>query len=185
VASGDAPADGNPSHGTKGRGGFLDLSSGTFTTDPNSLASYDLAVGKWLPVPRAWISPDGLRYAYPEYRVGPGPATGLIHVVDARTGADRALAVPAPSMPISFEGAGVYIVRVIPNSGAGPQGLAVLDTGSGSVHQLQAGGLWEYVGGNFAFGRDVDASIPPPPAGPLAANRVNQLNLPRERSRPT
>jgi hypothetical protein len=50
--------------------------------------TYDRAAGRWLPVSRAQVSDDGLRYAYVEYAVGSAPST-RIHVVDVRTGSDQ------------------------------------------------------------------------------------------------
>jgi hypothetical protein len=50
--------------------------------------TYDRAVGRWLPVNRAQVSDDGLRYAYVDYE--PGAALSQrIHVVDVRKGSDQ------------------------------------------------------------------------------------------------
>lgn len=179
VAGGDAPTDGNASHGAKGHGGFLQVPGGAFAADPASLGSYVLGAGKWVPVQRAWVSPDGKSYAYPEYRTAAGPVTGIIHVVDIASGADRPLGVPAPSMPVSWEAAGIYVARVVPNSDARPQGLSLLDPASGSLRQITASGTWTLIGGAAAYGSDLDATIALPPggAGPGAGNRVSMLKL--------
>jgi len=180
VASGDAPTDGNPAHGQAGSGGFLTMPGGTFTKDPQSLAAYDSAVSKWLPVPRAWISPDGTHYAWPENQPGAGPVTGIIHVVEIATGADKTFYVPAPSMPVSYEASGVFVTRIVPNSDAPPQGLSKLDPGTGDFKQLAADGNWSALGGGFAFGGDVDSGVaqPPPATGPGELyNRVRKLEL--------
>jgi hypothetical protein len=179
VAGGDAPTDGNAGHGAKGHGGFLQWPGATFAADPASLGAYVLGAGKWVPVQRAWVSPDGKSYAYPEYRNVGGPATGIIHVVDIASGADRPLGVPAPSMPVSWEAAGIYIARVVPNSDARPQGLSLLDPVSGSLRQITASGTWTLIGGAAAYGSDLDTTITPPPggAGPGAGNRVSMLKL--------
>ncbi len=179
VAGGDAPTDGVATHGAKGHGGFLQLPGGTFAGDPSSLGAYVLGAGRWVPVQRAWVSPDGKSYAYPEYRTAPGPVTGIIHVVDIASGADRPLGVPAPSMPVSWEAAGIYIARVVPNSDAPPQGLSLLDPASGSLRQITSSGIWTLVAGGAAFGSDLDSTIAPPPGGggPGAANRVSMLKL--------
>jgi len=130
-------------------------------------------------VPRSWISPDGRRYAYPEYRSAIGPVTGVIHVVDVAGGADRAFSVPAPSMPISFEADGVYIARVIPNSDAAPIGLSLLDPGTGALRQLASQGAWTLISGRTAYGGTLDTSLPMPghAGGPGQANRLLSLNL--------
>ena len=108
-------------------GGFIHFPGGAFTTDPAAQMvqdatthawktaarpylfgfsdsgmgriTYDRAAGRWLPVSRAQISPDGLHYAYAEAvfppsagaQPGPGPfATGgRVHLVDVQTGSDR------------------------------------------------------------------------------------------------
>jgi hypothetical protein len=50
--------------------------------------TYDRAVGRWLPVNRAQVSDDGLRYAYVDHEPGAAPSQ-RIHVVDVRTGSDQ------------------------------------------------------------------------------------------------
>src|SRR5260370_11109367 len=66
-------------------------------------ATYDRVVQRWLPVTPNAISPDGLRFAYAEYDLvqltsaggktaamaGALATTRRVHIVDARTGADR------------------------------------------------------------------------------------------------
>lgn len=151
---------------------------GSFAKDPNSLGAYDRAAGKWLPVFRAWTSPDGLHYAYPEYRPVTGPATGIIHIVDVSTGADKGVNVPAPSLVVSYETAGVYVTRVVPNSGAAAMALTLVDPVAGTFKQITADErAWLQVGGPSAYAADLDGSDPKPPSGPGAANRVLKLDL--------
>ena len=50
--------------------------------------TYDRAVGRWLPVNRAQVSDDGLRYAYVDHEPGAAPSQ-RIHIVDVRTGSDQ------------------------------------------------------------------------------------------------
>ncbi len=180
VASDDAPVDGRLADGASGRGGFVTFPGGTFAADSTSLGSYDRAHTKWLPVLRDRISPDGNRYAWGEYRTDSGPTTGIIHVVDAGTGADHTVLVPAPSMVVSYETDGIYVARVVPNSGAPPQGLTLVDpTGAGTFRQIVADGTWTYIGGGFAFGADLDPSIPELAGvgGPGRANRVRKMDV--------
>lgn len=178
IASGDAPQDGNPTHGTVGNGGFIQFPAGTFTPDPQSSGTYDLAVHRWLPVRHDWVSPDGTRYAWPEYRRVDGPATGIIHVVDVASGADHPITVPAPSMPVSWEATGLYITRIVPNSDAPPQGLSLLDPNTGALRQISNTGEWDAIGTGKAFGVDLDQSAPLPPQGGLGAqNRLRALDL--------
>ena len=178
VASGDAPADGNPAHGTVGHGGFVSFPGATFTIDPESSGTYDLALHRWLPVPHAWVAPDGTKYAWPEYRTASGPTTGIIHITDALSGTDHTVNVPAPSMPVSWEPAGLYITRVVPNSDAPPQGLSLLDPASGALRQITPDGAWTVIGSDAAYGADLDHTIAlPPSGGPGAANRVRSVRL--------
>jgi hypothetical protein len=59
---------------------------GSPTTDVT--LTFDRAVGRWLPVNRAQVSDDGLRYVYVDHE--PTAATSQsIHVVDVRTGSDH------------------------------------------------------------------------------------------------
>ena len=154
------------------------MPEGTFTPDPQSLLTYDWAFSKWLPVPRAWVSPDGRRYAYSEYAAAGGQATSAVHIVDVATGADRALRPPAPSTPISFQNEGLYIGRAVLDSDSPPQGLGVLDPVAGDVRQIVSDGHWTLVAPPVAWGVDIDSSIAPPRGGGLGAgNRLRQLNL--------
>jgi hypothetical protein len=59
--------------GQPGSGGFVTFPAGTFSLDPASKVgsdgnwyglTYDRAVSKWLPVPRAWVNPKGTFYVY-------------------------------------------------------------------------------------------------------------------------
>lgn len=65
---------------------MLDVDTGALVRDPSgSEGFYSLAAGRWLPVPRQAISPDGLSYAYVQMTVG---ADDVLHVVDVRAGQD-------------------------------------------------------------------------------------------------
>jgi hypothetical protein len=128
---------------------------------------------------RAWVSPDGHHYAYTVNPVGAtGPVTGTVHIVDVATGADRPLTVPSTSNVLSYEAEGVYIVHVVPASGAPTSGLTLVDPSSGSFRQITAQGIWNAVGGGFAWGADLDSSIPAPSGGnPNPANRLRKVDL--------
>jgi hypothetical protein len=98
-------------------GGFLHFPGGAFRKDPHAdmvfdaktglmrtpdqpylyaygspttvvTLTYDRVVGRWLPVNRAQVSDDGLRYAYVDHEFGAAPSQ-RIHVVDVRTGSDQ------------------------------------------------------------------------------------------------
>jgi len=178
VAGGDAPIDGNPAHGSAGHGGFVQFPTATFSADPASQGTYDRARSRWLPVSRAAVSPDGEHYAYTANQPATGPVAGSIHVVDVATGTERSIPVPAPSNVLSWESEGIYVVRVIPSSGAPPQGLVLVNPTASTFRQVSADGIWTQIVGGKAWGADLDAGIAPPAGGgPGAANRVRQLDL--------
>jgi hypothetical protein len=161
VASHDAPMDGHPDHGTVGHGGFIrfhDL-TGTFVPDPNSMGAYDRAVARWLPVPRAWVLPDGSAYAYAD--------PGAVHVVAAASGVDRQIPVPGTYHVLDFTPQGIFVTP--------GQGLALLDPSRGTLHQITGSGTWTVIGDGVAFGADLD----PGDASPFgsAPDRIQQLDL--------
>ena len=151
------------------QGGFIDVASGRFTSDSQSVmvfdsakalyrtpsqpylfgtggtdataltaASYDLAKGRWLPVPRQYVSPDGSLYAY---AVGtPGAAHG-VHLVDVTTGADKIVpsttTIPndhANYFVAGYLQDGVYLNRF--GQGGPRAGLWRLNPASGSIVQV-------------------------------------------------
>lgn len=92
-----------------GLGGFVDFPRGTFTPDPQSMSSFD--AGRWLPINRAHISPDGTAYALDEY-IKDGSYTTAIHVVDVETGKDRAVwRVDGADVVAGWTESGVYFIR--------------------------------------------------------------------------
>lgn len=164
--------------GGSGKGGFLSLPDLTFTVDPKAQRSYDWVFSKWLPVPHEWISPDGRQYAYPEYPNTFGPAPGIMHIVNVTTGADRALRLPAPATPISFEKEGLYIGRVPLQSEGVPLDVSLLDPASGSLRPIAAEGTFTLIAPDVAWGVDTDKSVAPPKGGGLiTGNRLRQLHL--------
>jgi hypothetical protein len=95
---------------------------------------YDAAVKRFLPVPRAQVSPDGRRYAYMDYTQGGLYAYGLIHVVDAATGLDRTLGLPAAQyLMFDFSADGIYFTYGPYGQDAG---LLLLNPDTGATHQV-------------------------------------------------
>ena len=79
---------------------------------------YDAAFKRFLPVPRAQVSPDGRRYTYMDSTQGGLYAYGHLHVVDVASGRDRTLNLPAAEYEIyDFSAAGIYFSY-------GPYGLS-------------------------------------------------------------
>ena len=97
---------------------------------------FDAAVNRWLPVPRAAISPDGRRYAFTE---GWGASPALkprVHVVNAATGADiRVMTMPdaQPYAVIDFTASAIYLG--IRYEGSAP-GVWKLDPATGLVSKV-------------------------------------------------
>src|SRR2546423_7037705 len=100
--------------------GFMELPAGNLTEDTVGTAIvrvsdqgfYDLAVHKWLPVPREAISPDGLQYAFVD------SGTGL-HVVAARTGTVRVLFSDGGWVVLEFGRDAIYLAKLEPLANKG------------------------------------------------------------------
>src|SRR5450631_3218543 len=104
------------------------------TTTPGGEGGYyyDREVGRWLPVTRKAVSPDGRRYAYTEGWTVTPPVAPRVHVVDAATGNDIRVASMPDAQPysvvdvtstaiylvIAYEGTGPGVWRVDPTTGA-------------------------------------------------------------------
>ncbi|MHB8589288.1 MAG: TolB-like translocation protein [Candidatus Dormibacteraceae bacterium] len=105
VVSAD-PAD-QFTNGDDGFGWRSSAAPGLRGTGP--VGYYDVAVKRFLPVPRAQVSPDGRRYVYMDYTQGGLYVYGQIHVVDVATGRDRTLDLPAAQYEIfDFSADGIY-----------------------------------------------------------------------------
>ena len=95
---------------------------------------YDAAFKRFLPVPRAQVSPDGRRYVYMDYTQGGLYVYGQIHVVDVATGRDRKLSLPAAQYLIfDFSAGGIYFTY---GPYAQSAGLWLLDPDSGTARQV-------------------------------------------------
>jgi hypothetical protein len=159
---GDRSADGRRA------GGFVSGSGGNWSADPKgglsessslvttdttpalkgfsfpdqSVASYDPAAHRWLPVGLNQVRSDGLFYAYGEPSANvASPGEGYVHVVSPVDGSDRRIAVgsPGPATVLAYEAEGIYFV-LGPFFDFAPKNLWVLDPAPGSVHQV-AGGM--------------------------------------------
>jgi hypothetical protein len=179
--------------------GFVAYPSGSFTQDPASdptrtpyrgpnnsvigplgVPSYDWAAGRWLPVPRALVAPDGATYAYSEL-VGssalPAPASGprmfvpigtRIHVVDVASAADHVILDSNTWWAtVAYTGSQVYLIH------AGPEespdgGLFSVDVSTSAIRELvaplPAGSAdspvaWTVIGADGAWGTDEDGRL--------------------------
>jgi hypothetical protein len=138
-------------------------------------STYDRVVQRWLPVTPNAISPDGMRFAYAEYDLvtltsaggktaamaGALATTGKVHIVDARTGADRIVFNGSPTYRVvGYTADGIYLATVLLTmDGMFASDLFVM-TPDGGTPQPVAGGSrpmdragWE-VFGAYAWGSD-------------------------------
>ena len=99
--------------------------------------AYDARYAKWLPVPWAWVSPDGSRYAC--------PLNGDIYVVSVSNGTQIELGEGQRFSVLSVENDGVYVT-------AGPQGGLWFLPFSGAAKQITASGFWQAVAQGAAYG---------------------------------
>lgn len=171
--------------GGPGSGGFIVYPDQTFVADPRSAVTaptpnppppspspvpgygrgypqgwygetYDAHYAKWLPVPYAWVSPDGAHYAY--------PLGGDIYAQNVAGGSLLELDQGRGFNPIDTENDGVYVIT--PNQ----SGLWFLPF-SGSPKQITSSGFWQAVSGGAAYGAPTSAV----PAG--ASNTIERLDL--------
>lgn len=110
---------------------------------------YDAAFKRFLPVPRAQVSPDGRRYVYMDYTQGGLYLYGRLHVVDVSTGRDRTLGLPAAEyMILDFSVEGVYVTF---GPYAQSAGLWLVDPDSGGTRQVFKNGYVLAVAGGAAW----------------------------------
>jgi hypothetical protein len=130
--------------------------------------TYDAPVGRWLPVSRNQVAPDGLSYVYAEEFYGPLPAYpsgaggccppptgGTIHVADAASGKDK-LAVNFSGFPdyqpIQYTADGVYLQAECNGPAQGCNELWQLDPTTGKLGvAVAAQGDWWAVGEGHAW----------------------------------
>jgi hypothetical protein len=174
VASSDAPVDGNPADGVTGHGGFVSWPAGVFTVDTSSMGSYDAVVGKWLPVPPAWVAPNGSSYAYTR--------GATVHVISVSDGSDKQFAVPHTAQVVVYDAAGVYLEQVIPNSDAPPHGLGLLNPVTGAYSEIVPGGwtgdLWypvEHAGLAYTLQLNTSFGQPPQDGPKPVGNELNRI----------
>jgi hypothetical protein len=124
---------------TQGEDGFGWRSSATpVLRGTGPVGYFDSAARRFLPVPRAQVSPDGRRYVYMDYTQGGLFAYGQIHVVDVGTGRDRTLGLPAAQyLLFNFSADGIYFTYGPYGQSAG---LLLLNPDSGAIRQVFADG---------------------------------------------
>jgi hypothetical protein len=157
--------------GGPGSGGFIVFPGGTFVADPRSAVTapspspgsasptppgygpgyagwwgttYDAKYSKWLPVPWAWVSPDGSRYAY--------ALNGDIYVQSVTGGPELDLGEGQRFSVLDVENNGVYVTQP-------PQaGLWFLPF-SGATKQVTTSGFWQAASHGAAYGT-ITSAVP-------------------------
>ena len=114
------------------------------------VASYDLALKRWLPVRRSQVRSDGLAYAYAEpYKAkasDPEENSTRIHVVSPAAGTDRVIWSGPPRSVVDYESDGIYITAAHYYAGEGyGTGLWRLAPATGAAVEIANGVPFEVV----------------------------------------
>jgi hypothetical protein len=165
------------------KNGFISFPSGVVTIDPAGKggAYFDRAFSRWLPVGRDAVSPDGAHYAYVDLGA---PGVFYVHVVDVRTGSDRALRENGSGFsfqPFVFDYAteGIYLTQAFERIQAG---LWLVVATTGAMRQVsKVGGLQVSAGNGVFWSGDVNPADPNPvvtgsSAGTLP-DQIDRLDL--------
>jgi hypothetical protein len=167
--------------GPPGSGGFIVFPGATFIGDPRSAVtlpspspgstptpsppgygpgytglSYDRAYSRWLPVPYAFVTPDGSRYAH--------TSPDSMYVENVATGTTIELGEGHAWTIIAVEAEGVYATIV------NQAGLWLLPY-SGAAKQITKAGYWQMAAAGAAYGGTASAV----PSG--VANTIIRLDL--------
>lgn len=150
---------------TNGNDGFgWSTSASPVLRGTGPVGYYDVAFRRFLPVPRAQVSPDGRQYVYMDYTQGGLYAYGQLHVVDVASGHDRVLQLQAAQYLIfDFSADGIYFTYGPLGQSAG---LSLLNPDTGTVHQVFPDGYVIAVSNGKAWiavnGQDQHPSSPLP-----------------------
>jgi hypothetical protein len=138
--------------------------------------AYDQPLATWLPVPPAYISPDGARYAYTDADWTAGiPTSTRVHVVDVRAGRDRVVFDKGAYDVVAFTATGVFVVHHLPQTDSS-DGLWLLNPDSGTLRKLTSAGTeWFTVGADAAWSGELAPGDTTP--GKIQADRLIRLDL--------
>src|SRR5579872_2402629 len=105
--------------------------------------AYDWTAGKWLPVPPAWVSPDGTKYAYVD-------TAARVHLVGVQDGSDRIVASGALWGIYGVRDDAIYAGRRDPTQLPSLRGLwRILP--NGTTTQLATDQTWLVITGDAAW----------------------------------
>jgi hypothetical protein len=176
--------------------GFVDLPSGTVTSDPAAPPSvvragrelvgnyvihyYDRAYSRWLPVSRNDVSPDGSHYAFADRAIADpqNPASrAQLHVVDVKSGAELVFDDGDWSRPyevLDYTSEGIYLVV----TGGYGNGLWLMNPTTGATAQVASLSLVEGRLSANSFWVGVHNPDDPHPVGAIQANELDLLSMP-------
>jgi hypothetical protein len=138
--------------------------------------AYDQPLATWLPVPPAYVSPDGARYAYTDADWTAGiPTSTRVHVVDVRSGRDRVVFDKGAYDVVAFTATGVFVVHHLPQTDSS-DGLWLLNPDTGTLRKLTSAGTeWFTVGADAAWSGELVPGDTTP--GKIQADRLIRLDL--------
>lgn len=145
----------------RGDGAFVDIpvtpvgGAPTVTADPASDVklpngdvraglTYDWTMKLWLPVPPAWVAPDGSSYAYID-------SQGRVHDVAIAAGTDSVVASGAIWGLYGLTSDSIYAGQRDPSKQPSLQGLWQISPAGGAPHELTAQGTWLAIGAGAAW----------------------------------
>jgi photosystem II stability/assembly factor-like uncharacterized protein len=200
------PIDGlAPDSGPAAQNGFVSFPAGQASIDPSGALSYDQAgsrfttlaspslsgwgsssysrpLARWLPVQQALVSSDGLTYAWTE-AIPPDSelrSADRIHVVDGRTGADRAVSNPPSQLDaLAYTAEGIYAVNdeLAPIGFNIISGLWLIDPQTGATREIRnEREAWRVVTNEAVWGTDTDSTFPHDPQIASAPGRLLRLD---------
>lgn len=110
---------------------------------------YDVAMKRFLPVPRSQVSPDGRRYVYMDFTQGGLYEFGQLHVVDVSTGHDSTLGLAAAQyLILDFSAEGIYFTY---GPYAQSAGLWLLNPDSSATRQVFQDGYVQAIANGKAW----------------------------------
>jgi hypothetical protein len=148
--------------GAQGSGGFISFPDGMVTSDDTSNVvttggywfglTYDSAVKRWLPVPRAWVSPDGTVYFFAEPR---SDKNAMLFEVNAQTGTSAELGIS----PLGYGWQVIavttdYVFAKYLTSHPGLYIMPISDPYSKQMTEVTSG-FWSAASGVYVFGTTV------------------------------
>jgi hypothetical protein len=172
---------------SEANGGFIYFPSGERQFDPNSVVAmpgnlpgqvgqnsgltFDRTLGRWVPVGRDWLAPNGLFYVYEDFDAH------NIHGVTITDGSSANITTDGSWYPIAATDQGVYLRRLPTTpTGPGPEGIWYVPYG-GIPNQIIDHGAWSTFADEALWGFDESGNLIRHKVGTGAESRWGQWNL--------